>query len=76
MTVYKPNDNISDYNFVDIQRVSLFLGGSIEEGKAIDWQSDITNKLQSYDNLDIFNPRRDTWNTQTIQSITDTDFNT
>lgn len=76
MKSYKPDSSTLEYfDFVDINRVSLFLGGSIEEGKAIDWQTDITNKLSSYTNLDIFNPRRDNWNTDTTQSINDEDFN-
>lgn len=39
---------------------SIFLAGSIEMGKAKDWQTQIVASLSAFDVL-IFNPRRDNW---------------
>jgi hypothetical protein len=39
---------------------TVFLAGSIEQGKCEDWQSRIEHKLASYE-VTIFNPRRDSW---------------
>ena len=38
----------------------IFLGGSIEMGKAEDWQALLSNDLQSHE-CTIWNPRRDDW---------------
>jgi hypothetical protein len=40
---------------------SVFLAGSIEQGKAIDWQSQIWEKLKDIPGLGVLNPRRDKW---------------
>ncbi len=45
-------------------KISIFLGGSIEMGKAEDWQQRLANDLsaKSYsDQLVLYNPRRDNW---------------
>jgi hypothetical protein len=39
---------------------SVFLAGSIEMGKAVDWQTQLTNELQDL-NVSVLNPRRDDW---------------
>ena len=45
--------------------ITVFLAGSIEMGKAVDWQTQIENELK--DKLDgdtvvtLYNPRRDDW---------------
>lgn len=40
----------------------IFLAGSIEQGKATEWQKKITDALKHHsDNVVIFNPRRDNW---------------
>lgn len=39
----------------------IFLAGSIEMGKAVDWQTELTNKLTDLDKVTILNPRRDDW---------------
>jgi hypothetical protein len=54
----------------------LFLGGSIEQGKAADWQADVVEYIDhnSYDQtVTIFNPRRKNWDPSlpnTIESET------
>ncbi len=47
---------------------SLFLAGSIEMGKAEDWQTYVGNKLDIFDII-IWNPRRTTWDSSWEQSI-------
>lgn len=47
---------------------SIFLAGSIEMGKAEDWQTTIQNMLLDY-NVVIYNPRRDDWDASWEQSI-------
>ena len=41
--------------------VRVFLAGSIEEGKAEQWQQRVVEVLADLDNLVIFNPRRADW---------------
>jgi Nucleoside 2-deoxyribosyltransferase like len=41
--------------------VRVFLAGSIEEGRAEQWQQRVVEVLADLDNLVIFNPRRDDW---------------
>ena len=57
---------------------SIFLAGSIEMGKAEDWQTRITNTLKEIvpDKLDvvIFNPRRDDWDSSWEQNIDNPQF--
>lgn len=50
---------------------TVFLAGSIEMGKAVDWQTEITNRL---DNVNIINPRRDDWDSSWIQDISNPQF--
>ena len=53
--------------------VSIFLAGSIELGKAHDWQTEVKDRLQALDVL-IFNPRRDDWDASWAQDISDDNF--
>lgn len=68
MKVYKPTDSEQYDSF------SIFLAGSIEMGAAEDWQTRLTNELESYP-IAIFNPRRDEWDSSWVQSITNPNFN-
>jgi hypothetical protein len=55
--------------------VSIFLGGSIEMGKAKPWQDELTKDLlKKYENIIIFNPRRSDWDNTWTQEITDKNF--
>ena len=47
---------------------AVFLAGSIEEGKAKNWQEQIIEKLKNKD-ITVLNPRRDTWNSDWKQTI-------
>jgi len=51
----------------------IFLAGSIEMGKAVDWQTEISNKLKGED-VTLFNPRRDDWDSSWEQKITNDKF--
>lgn len=52
---------------------SIFLAGSIEMGKAEDWQSNVSNAFSKTEGF-IFNPRRDDWDSGWDQSIKDPNF--
>jgi hypothetical protein len=41
---------------------SIFLAGSIENGKAEDWQEKLSNSLRCFDSIVVLNPRRKNWN--------------
>jgi len=51
----------------------IFLAGSIEMGKAQNWQNFIANSVQEYDVI-LLNPRRKTWDSSWTQSIENPDF--
>jgi hypothetical protein len=53
----------------------IFLAGSINMGKAIDWQAKVIDALQNTD-VAVFNPRRVQWDPSWTQSINNPDFNT
>jgi hypothetical protein len=52
---------------------SVFLAGSIEMGKAVDWQKKIEYALQK-ENVLILNPRRDDWDSSWEQNIENKQF--
>lgn len=54
-------------------RPSIFLAGSIEMGKAEDWQSKIQDLLKD-ENVAIYNPRRDDWDSSWEQVIENPQF--
>lgn len=65
MKVYKPLEQ------APISRnYSIFLAGSIDMGEAENWQDRVIADLRPYDNLDIFNPRRDDWDSSWAQDPT------
>lgn len=56
--------------------VTVFLAGSIEMGKAKDWQTEVTDDLlKTYSNIFICNPRRDDWDSSWEQKIENKQFN-
>lgn len=67
-TVVKPPSIKYDHN-----RYSIFLAGSIEMGKAEDWQSKVEKAVADF-NINVFNPRRDDWDNSWKQSIKDKNF--
>lgn len=58
---------------VKADELAIFLAGSIEMGKAEDWQAKIAGALAKRDGV-ILNPRRDAWDSTWTQSITDRRF--
>lgn len=68
--IYKPPMNISKRD-MSIQYV--FLAGSIEMGKATDWQSKITEFFIK-EGFGVFNPRRDDWDSSWKQEFENPQF--
>jgi hypothetical protein len=69
MKIYKPPTKILDLDFDK----TIFLAGSIEEGKADDWQKKLETALKD-DEGTILNPRRDDWDSSWIQSKDNKEF--
>jgi len=67
MRLFKPTDKVQKVN-------SVFLAGTIDMGNSVDWQAEVTEMLKDFD-IDVFNPRRDDWDSSWNQSITDPQFN-
>lgn len=64
--IYPPNND-----FLNSTQPMIFLGGSIEMGKAKDWQQELGDFLaQTFPNLVVANPRRKDWDSSWEQSIT------
>ena len=60
--------------FTGMCRKSIFLAGSIEMGKAENWQDQIIKELKDIRGLIIYNPRRDDWDSSWEQSIDNPQF--
>ena len=68
--IYKPPMNIAKR---DMATRYVFLAGSIENGKAEDWQAEMT-KFFNLHNWGVFNPRRDDWNPTWVQDFENPQF--
>jgi len=68
--VLKPNSTNQTQAF----KTSIFLAGSIEMGKAEDWQTEVQKFLSDFE-ATIFNPRRDEWDASWKQESTNPLFN-
>ncbi len=55
-------------------KIYVFLAGSIEMGKAEDWQKKITKELSEFEDVIILNPRREDWDSSWEQSIDNNKF--
>ena len=53
---------------------SIFFAGSIEMGKAEDWQSRLFEHIHKFD-VHVYNPRRDNWDSSWKQDISNPNFN-
>lgn len=53
----------------------IFLAGSIDMGKAENWQQRLERELDCYSDVVICNPRRDDWDSTWVQSIHNPQFN-
>lgn len=67
------SNNIKPVSYERHNKKSIFLAGSIEMGKAIDWQKEIELVLSDL-SVDIFNPRRDDWDASWEQNINNPQF--
>jgi len=57
--------------------ISLFLAGSIEMGKAVDWQKEVTEWIEKNcpdQHVTIFNPRRSDWDSSWEQDMNNPQF--
>lgn len=70
MGVYKPPKNIAKRNR---NRKSVFLAGSIEMGKAEDWQTELSKRFHHM-GYDVLNPRRDDWDSSWSQEFENAQF--
>lgn len=60
---------------LSVYQYAVFLAGSIEMGAAEDWQTETIKKfIDENDDLIIFNPRRDDWDSSWEQSIDNPQF--
>jgi hypothetical protein len=71
MEVIKPEPKNVYYSD---ESVKVFLAGSIEMGKAEDWQAVIPKIFKDRDNLTFFNPRRDDWDSSWEQKESNPQF--
>lgn len=63
--ILKPTTNLSEAG----SRFTIFLAGSIEMGKAENWQEHLEKELQKLGEVCVLNPRRDDWNSSWKQEI-------
>jgi len=72
MRVFKPPVEVPK----NPPEVSVFLAGSIEMGKAVDWQKELTDYVSKNVSVPtlICNPRRDDWDSSWEQSINNKEF--
>lgn len=72
--VVKPNDNLPEVlSNVRPGQFSIFLAGSIEMGNCDDWQSTVQELLKD-DDVIIYNPRRESWDSTWEQRDTNPQF--
>lgn len=56
-------------------RRSVFLAGAIDMGRAVHWQTYVVQRLiVGGHDVDVFNPRRDDWDSSWVQSIDNAQF--
>jgi len=56
-------------------KVGVFLAGSIEMGKAVNWQTKVEDGLEEFDEVVVLNPRRDDWDSSWEQTKDNPQFN-
>jgi hypothetical protein len=66
-------EEIKAPNSYDKARYSVFLAGSIERGKAEQWQDKIADMLSEFD-VQVLNPRRDDWDLSWEQVASNPEF--
>jgi len=71
MKIIKPPNSVSKNHK---RNKLVFLAGSIEMGKAEDWQSKVENYFEEFDEYTILNPRRDDWDSTWEQKFESPNF--
>lgn len=66
--LYKPTDEIHMTKLP-----SVFFGGSIEMGKAENWQNKLFYEIKDLD-IAVYSPRRDDWDSSWVQDISNENF--
>lgn len=69
MKIIKPPEEIKTYSLSN----AVFLAGSIEMGKAINWQKEVEDYLSNEKEI-LLNPRRDDWDSSWTQSSNNINF--
>lgn len=69
--VIKPPMTLTENKTCDF---TAFLAGSIEMGKAVNWQDSVIKYFSGSDKIQFFNPRNDSWDDSIKQSMTDANF--
>ena len=69
--VYKAPESVP----INMEDFRIFLAGSIDMGKAENWQERLEREFADYEDLVICNPRRDDWDSTWVQSINNPQFN-
>jgi hypothetical protein len=64
--IYTPPTEIEEEDYI---KYMVFLAGSIEMDKAVNWQTELGKELEKIPNLTILNPRRAEWNSSWEQKI-------
>lgn len=73
MKIFKPPTKLPHKK----AKIEIFLAGSIEMGSAIEWQEKVEkfiDNIDEKDEINIFNPRRDNWDSSWKQSIENAKF--
>jgi hypothetical protein len=61
-------------NGIGENRLSVFLAGSIEMGKAEHWQKQLEDEFADREDIVLYNPRRESWDSSWVQDITNAQF--
>ena len=56
---------------IEIGEFSIFLAGSIDMGSAENWQDRMERDLSDLENIVVYNPRRDDWDSSWVQDPTE-----
>jgi hypothetical protein len=73
--------NKPDGQFItESDSIKIFLAGSIDMGSSEDWQTEIYNRLVTIEadnvsNIEVYNPRRDSWDSTWTQEQSNSEFN-
>jgi hypothetical protein len=69
--VYTPPSEIDEEDFINHM---VFLAGSIEMDKAVNWQTQLSKELEKIPKLTILNPRRTVWDNSWEQKLENPEF--